>query len=338
MAKRKRTRASAPRRPATWFTELGRSKAEQYARIRDWSPERTRSYMRLKRVSELDYLLRTVIGEKDPITGRRSGGLRDYFSGFDASDGYDMRHPETLSAARVSSIRKYGAYLHTLQSQPYIKVSPGKRKGFKRALQERTGQYLKRHRSYVYHTDKPGVTRVTYREGVLEERQKLKPKVEIIRQYYFFRDFNGGRQPKTFASMVSLVEKKMLKAMPERYYTFWTDLHGAIGAPFPKSSLLRELQRYENQYGTHKGFAEGLLGFVFQGTQDQADSEYVNRLNRRTQRERQKTQESRMRQQRLRFVAQARKATTKTLRRCEVIGKGGRCKLPKGHRGSHRFK
>jgi hypothetical protein len=259
--------------------------------------------------------------------------LRDYFTGFDASDGYDMRHIESLSAARARSIRNYAAYLHNLQAAPYIKVSP-KSSAMRRALQDRTGQNLPRQKRYVYHTDKPGTTRVAYKAGELRETQRLPSGVELIQKYYFFRDYNGGRQPKTFRAMVTITRDRMMKKMPNVYYTFWTDLHGSIGAPFPKSSLLRELERYEAQYGTHKGFAEGLLGFVFQGTQDQADSEYIRRLNRRTARERQKSQESKIRQQRLRFLASAR---AQKVRRCDVIGRGGRCHLRLGHKGPHRF-
>lgn len=334
MAKKKNSRPkSIVSKPQNWFLEAGRERAREYQQLKGWSDERVRAYMRLKRVSDIDYLVRTVLGERDEITGKRSGGLRDYFTGFDAKDGYDMRHPENLPWARVKSIRDYGAYLHNLQSAPYIKVSPRSR-AMRTALQERTGQHSKRQKRYVYHTDKPSVTKVTYQKGVLLEKQQVTPKTEILRAYYFFRDYNGGRQPRTFKAMERIAEERMLDEMPDRYYSFWTDLHGAIGAPFPKSSLLRELQRYGIQYGSHKGFAEGLLGFVFQGTQDQADSEYVNRLNRRTRREQQKKRESQQRQQQLRFLAQARSGSRK---RCEVIGPGGRCRRIKGHRGSHKF-
>lgn len=344
MAKRKRTSASSrAARPANWFLELGAEKARELsARAQQktglpWSVERVNNFKRLKRVSEADYLIRTVIGERDPITGKRSGGLRDYIKGFGAKDGYDMRHPERLSAQRAAQIKKYGAYLHTLQSQPYVKVTPKSAKE-RRALQERTGQYLKRQKRFVYHVERPGATKVTFKKGLLEEREKVSG-TEIIRQYYFFRDFNGGRQPKTFRAMTNITEKKMLRAMPDRYYTFWTDLHGAIGAPFPKRSLLRELQRYENQYGGHRGFAEGLLGFVFQGTSDQADSEYVNRLNRKVRREQLKSEKNRIRQQRLRFLTQARRSTARVeTRRCDQLGRGGRCTLRMGHGGKHRFR
>lgn len=342
MAKKKkqpRAQSAAVSRPQNWFLDIGEKRAEELSRRAEqkgdppWSLDRVRAYKRLKRISEADYLVRTVLGERDPKTGKRKGGLRDYFVGFDAGDGFDMRHPENLPAKRAATIRKYGAYLHTLQSQPHIKIKP-RTKGMRAALQERTGQYLKRHKRYVYHTDKPTVTTVSYRSGVLEEKQKITPQTTILRRYYFFRDYNGGRQPRTFNAMVNITQKKMLREMPDVYYTFWTDLHGSIGAPFPKKSLLHELQRYENKYGTHKGFAEGLLGFVFQGTSDQADSEYINRINRRTRRTQEKSQANQVRQQRLRFLAQARKPRSQ---RCEVIGRGGRCRLRKGHKGPHRF-
>jgi hypothetical protein len=337
-SKGKRRPSARAARPANWFLDLGAERARELSRRAPvpWTPERISHYKRLKRLSEADYLTRAVLGEKDPITGKRSGGLRDYIKGFEASDGYDMRHPERLTARHAAEIRKYGSYLHTLQSQPYVKVAPRNAKE-KRALQERTGQYLKRQKRFVYHVERPGSTKVTFKKGVLEERERVSG-AEIVRQYYFFRDFNNGRQPKTFRAMVNITEKKMLPAMPDRYYTFWTDLHGAIGAPFPRKTLLRELQRYENQYGGHKGFAEGLLGFVFQGTADQADSEYVNRLHRKIRREQLNSEKNRLRQQRLRFLTQARRATRVESRRCDYIGRGGRCVLRLHHGGQHRFR
>lgn len=250
-----------------------------------------------------------MLGPKDS-NGKRRGGLREFYSGFDADAGYDMRYPQSISAQRLKSIKKYGQYLHTLQSQPYIKVTPIN-KAQREALQDKTNQRLSRQKSYIYHFDSKEPPKVSIRHGVITEQVKAGPNLLVTARFYYFRAYNNGRQPLSMREMRRIVIKKMLPAMPDGFYSMVTDQHGRIDAPVQKKFIPEVLERYERVYGTKEGFSEAILGFQSYRTGTEADDEYVRRIQHRAAAQAAKSWRARQKRQTENFLRQARGLTRK---------------------------
>jgi hypothetical protein len=246
-------------------------------------------YFKLKpaeRAKQLEYLERTI---KD---------LRQYFAGFDAKAGYDLRFIRSLHPNRVKTIQQYGSYLHNLQSVGHVRVIPRSKRA-RKAMRDFTGQRLPRQKAYVFHTPHPEITKVTAPGGNVKiERTVAAGK---IREQFFLFEQMLGYQPVTFDDMRAAL-KEMLAHMPPGYYQLWTVPHGEIGAPARKEMIATLLRDYEQRYEQgprarlHKDFAEAILGFKWQGNtfEDAADA-YNERQAARARRRKQKRFEQRAR-------------------------------------------
>lgn len=235
--------------------------------------------------------------------------LRKFYTGFDASDGYDLRYPNAVSAQKINQIKKYGEYLHNLQSSPYVKVTP-RNKTARGVLQEKTGQRLDRQKSYVYHVDTGRQMKISIRDGILTERDVVSPDLVVTVKHFYFRAFNFDQVPLTMAGLFSIYEKYMEPAMPEGMYSMITDQHGRIDAPVNKKFIYDRLQTYFNEYSTKSGFAEAILGFqIYTTGMSEAAAEYVERTNRRLRAQQQRSWKARQKRRSENFLQQARGLT-----------------------------
>lgn len=258
------------------------SLSARMSRQADW-------YFRLKpseRAKQLEYLERTI---KD---------LRQYFTGFDAKAGYDLRFIRSLHPRKVKAIQNYGSYLHNLQSTPHVRAVPRGKKA-RSGLRQFTGQRLPRQKAFVVHTPHPETTKVTAPKGNVKlERPVTKGKV---REQFFLFEQMLGYQPVTFEEMRAAL-KEMLPKMPPGYYQLWTVPHGEIGVPRTRNLLMELLNQYENSYERgararlHADFAEAILGFKWQAIDFETSAELYNEQQaERVKRRRQKTFERRAR-------------------------------------------
>ena len=182
-----RASARAPIKPrvARWFQNLGREQLTELTRARaragrEVDPQTAAAYLSKKRAQEEIYL-HTAVKE-----------LRQYFTGFDASDGYSLTKLHSWSARRVETIRQYSSHLRHLQSNRHVRATASSAAG-KKALAQFTGQYYKgtkKPRAYVVHVDHPDRTQVKYdkKSGKIKIIEKFRGG-RTIQQFYFFRDY-----------------------------------------------------------------------------------------------------------------------------------------------------
>lgn len=215
--------------------------------------------MGAERFKELEYLKRTT---------RQA---RKYLTGFDASDGYDLRHPERWPAKRVETLKRYGGYINELTGQKHIRVRAPKSKAKRAALESFTGQRLrgsKQFRAFAIadqHADK-ALVRITENNQV--EIEHTFKGVRSVERIFLFDDY--GYDPGEFSSIddVKRATRLMLKRrvdgaplMPDGNYQFFTEKHGPIWEAIPRDSILLNLTAWGNTYGHVRGAESVIIGF-----------------------------------------------------------------------------
>lgn len=263
MPTRKKTSKSSPPRPSKKSSRIATPRrgstgpAAWYIDIRD----------RIARQAELDYLIRTT---RD---------LRKVLTGFKASDGYDLHHPERWSWQRVHQVKKFGGYVHSLMATPHKLVYALGSKKRRIALGKFTGQAMlgkHQHRAYVVHDEHPDTIDVSItRDGQVEIIRDL-PGVRSVVRTYLFVDY--GFDPRKFVSFDDHIKaiRYMLKKkiLPDGYYQFWGESHGVIGLPMERDDLILNLNDYGARYSSKRGFPEVIIGLRFQG--DEISAEVAN--------------------------------------------------------------
>lgn len=262
--KRKTSPKSSPKsakrlaRPAAWVSDL--------------SP--------LDRAKKFDYLSRTV---RD---------LRKFFTGFDARDGYDLRHPERLSAQRVKAITQYGGHLHSMTATPHVRVAKPRSKKKQAALESFTGQRysgMKKSRAYVVPVDNEAAqlnTKVSVTDAGQVRVERHVGKAHLIDEFYLFSDY--GFDSAEFISLDDVIKASrymVKKVLPSGTYVLWSKVHGAIWLPLDRDEILLNLNGLVNKYlkanEHHAGFANTLLGWKYQGDYSTAEVTYTEREQRR---------------------------------------------------------
>lgn len=194
--------------------------------------------------------------------------VRQFYSGFEARDGFKLNELKRLSVSQINSIARRAQYLRELKSRPAIAIRPRTPKT-KQILGQHTGQGLiKNQKKYLYHTDTPQKTQVRVRGKKVETLRKFlgidgKVHTAVYRNYYF----PFSRRVRTWEALLDVAEA-MIKRLPEGRYRIVSSLHSDIYAPTPKSKLLEQLQRWFDQYGDvtgKEGFASGIIGFRWVG-------------------------------------------------------------------------
>jgi hypothetical protein len=244
-------------------------------------------------------------------------GARRIFTGLSSENGYDLRHIERWSSAKLATARKRIQALNTLTSRSFAVVTPRNARQRKSA-QSFTGQNLSYQKSFIVQIqtdrDKP-----VFRKNKLAIERKLPSGSKIIQTRFLFRDYLTPAQrrrkrvelygeedsdeetddpesrfsePSTFREMRTIT-LRVLPDMPSKiygrdaFYTLLTAQYGPIGRSVVKSRILELLTEYFQRYdpgGTlyqgHKDFAEQVIGFQMVGTFAQASAYEIDRDRR----------------------------------------------------------
>jgi len=270
MGSRRRTRVVSVR-PQSWFTNLKPG----------------------PRGAELEYL------------ASATKQLRRYFSTFEAGQGFDLREIPFWSRAKVERVRRTAEDLRSRLARPHVEVSPKRYKNTKRRIQFR--QLLKRETQEL----RDGVRRyivqvrdVPRRQDValssdgtaLERRDYIKPGQFVAERFWYFRDYNHGVQPVSFAEFEDAARRMLRDLQDGAYYRLFTPERGALSPPFEKGRLLRELTRYFHEYA--QDFVETIIAVVFIGTRDQAMKGEQRRFRKAQERIKEKSKAAQVRRSR----------------------------------------
>lgn len=279
------SRAKRRDTPADWYTSLGANLP---------TADRAR-----KRREVLGYLTEAVRGRPGkPATtgGAREPGLRDIFKGFTAREGFDLRHPERWTKGMHDKVQGLAKYLHNLTSQPFKVVTP-KTLAQRKTLRHFTAQEDPQQRAYVVHVPSP-----LYRVKLRKEKKKKTVGLSLETparfggfgklKYFLFRDYTANGQPPVLPEDFYEATRRMQEQLPDwAYMSIWSQPHGIISSPQPRNSMVRKLQEWfttGDSFGGEKfGVAQDiLLGWVLQGTEEDAETTLRARLKRRRPRNR----------------------------------------------------
>jgi hypothetical protein len=229
--------------------------------------------------------------------GTQIPGIRRIYTKFDAKNGFDLRHIERWSSARLKSARSHIQKLNTLTGRPFAIVIPRTTKQ-RKAAQKFTGQDLARQKEYIVTVQDPKRDKVVFRNNQVAVERTFPKGSKTIKQRFLFSDYlqAGESQPTSFLRMRE-VTMRMLPDMPENYrgewvyYTLLTVQYGPVGESVPKQDVLTLLRNYHERYdpaGQHKGFAETVIGFQMVGTYTSAAAYQTLRSQQKERRKREK--------------------------------------------------
>lgn len=218
--------------------------------------------------------------------GVRLPGLRDIYQGFSREDGYDLRHIQRWSLARVQRVQELAKELNHLTSVPFRVMTPRTRQQ-KQTLRSFTRQFEPTQRRYIVHVETRNYAVRFARRG---------KQLEIFRperfggygrmRFWMFADYLGY-QAETQDEFIEATTR-MLPDMPDwGFFSLW-GTYGVMGTPQPKKSLLAVLAQYfsEGDSFSPEKMEEG-LGAVLQGWVLQGDEEdHLRILDARTSRRR----------------------------------------------------
>jgi hypothetical protein len=262
--------------------------------------------------------------------GIKIPGARRLYKGLDASNGFDLRHVERWSAAKLATARNRIQSLNTLVSRPFSIVIPRSKKQ-RTAAQKFTGQDIPSQKEFIVQiTDKRD--KAVFRKGKVAVERQFEGGSKQIKQRYLWDDY-VEEIPFTFRQMLSAVEK-MLPDMPKNvygqtaYYTIITQQYGPIGRAASKGKIKELLQDYHQRYdpgGTsaegHSKFAEQIIGFQMIGTFAQYSAYEIEQRRRKQE------------------AKQRRKLQFSKPLRCPVRNsQGKRCTKVLHHKGQHKFR
>jgi hypothetical protein len=272
-----------------------------------------------------NYIKNGLLGwERD---GVKIPSARRIYVGLSSGDGYDLRHIERWSAAKLTRARERIQSLNTLTSRPFTVLIPRSKKQ-RVAAQKFTGQNLPGQKEMIVQVQDAKHDKAVFRDGQVAVERTMPKGSKTIKQRYLFSDY-VGYAPDTFLEMRE-VTKIMLPDMPEKYYgrevyyTLITVQYGPIGESFLHEDILQGLGDYHLRYGTgdqHKRFAEQIIGFQMVGI-------YTSAAAYQIERDRQKG----LRKSRKKLVFQRQRSN-----RCTHTSKGKRCMLTRGHVGKHKY-
>lgn len=280
--------------------------------------------------------LRVPVGERAKLKADIIDGVkksRRLFKGLTAKDGFDLRHPERWSTAKLKKARNLNTITRTLENKPFVLKTPTTKKQ-RKSLQSITGLTRKDQKSYPIFNVMPD-EKVRFQKGAVIHVREYEDKKKSIRRNFLFADYleDDEEMPETFEDMIELTER-MLPDMPkamggrEVFYGLFTTPQGVIGNLGSKDKVLDLLQRYYVKYDTpvmqasHKGFAEAVIGWYMTGTNRQVQKQ-----------EKEKTEYRKFwKNEKLQFTKKVKS------NRCTAISREWkRCKLQKGHEGKHQF-
>lgn len=315
----KAPRSGAPR-PAAWWTSL--------------SPGQ-RQYWR-------GYLHSALVGYTDS-QGREIPGLRSLYSGFEASDGFDIRRIEFWPAHLKNKVREAAGSLHLITNNPF-KVVEARTQKRKDALTRFTGQAPdSKHKPKKFAVPLSSTAQTVHfvpdkKFGERAEIFQTAKGVKMRTRRYLFNEITGD-QPQTFRKMIKVTRTLIDQLPKEGNYLFLTT-QGTVGTLMYRDFILDEMRHYFEAYENprtriehKKGFAGNLIGFEWHGDQSEAERVFIDKENRKASRVSRRRKERRRASNFQKWLAQQR------AKRCAAKNKRGtRCKLKHGHKGRHKFK
>lgn len=267
--------------PSRWYLDLGKREAREMFPDEGDSEQQAQAYdfrvqtVARKRALEVDYLRNAV------------KKIRPLVTGFEASDGFDLRHPERWTKQQADKVRAFSQELGSILSQSHVIARP-RSKQSREALEVFTGQRFKGQKGWIVHVPKPDETTVRVKGGKVEISRAVRG-AQVLDRFYLFEEIFGIK-PDTWDDILEmtriLIGKKRyrdsylydedyastVRKMPDGFYTLWVETQGDTGAPVRRELLLDNLTFYEQAYGNKNsdtwkggGFEEVILGFHWQG-------------------------------------------------------------------------
>ena len=206
--------------------------------------------------------------------GIKIPAARRIYDKLSSRDGYDLRHIERWSAAKLATVRNRIQSLNTLTSRPFTVLIPRSKKQ-RVAAQKFSGQDFSYQKEMIVHVQDSKLDKAVFRDNQPAIERTMKQGSKSISQRFLFEHYVQRNQvPITFLGMRKLT-KEMLVDMPKKhygrdvYYTLITAQYGPIGESFLHEDIVKGLGEYHLRYGTgdqHKHFAEQVIGFQAVGT------------------------------------------------------------------------
>lgn len=283
-------------------------------------------------------------------------GTRRIYKGLSASEGFDLRHIERWSAAKLATAKNRIQSLNTLTSRPFAVIIPRTTKQKKEA-RKFTGQDFPYQKEFIAQVQIQGRDKAVFRAGKAGIERKFPTGSKTIKQRFLFSDYLRPDEslrelvdeeseqatddevlnmPSTFREMKAITDR-MMRDMPKKvygqdaFYTLLTKQYGPIGGSAVWSKIQALLATYFNrydpggsQYKGHEEFVEQVIGFQMIGTLAQLTEYEIERERLRVMRKK---------KNKLRFSVR-RKPTM-----CTYISPktGKRCERKIGHKGKHKF-
>lgn len=214
-------------------------------------------------------------------------GLKDarqFFSGFEARDGFTLNRLDELTKKQVDKLRETATYIHELQARSPAKIYQPRSANTKRLIQKRTGQTRKNQKRFLIRDAKPEDLKVKARGNRLEFQREFKAAdgtAHRLQDKYYY--FNFARRPRSFEDLMRLASK-VVPHLPKGRYTILNSQHGEIDVPQEREGLLQVLRNWFESGGSgrhvvtdqiKKGFAESIIGFKWVGIdRTQSDAYY----------------------------------------------------------------
>jgi hypothetical protein len=284
-------------------------------------------------------------------------GARRLYEGLSAADGFDLRHIERWTAAKLKSARHRIQSLNTLTSRPFAIIIPRTKKQ-RKAAQKFTGQNILHQKEFIAQIQIQGRDKAVFRQGKVGIERVFPSGAKTIKQRYLFSDYLRPDEtirddlseeeaeeygddvldaPSTFREMRE-VTQRMLLDMPKNvygqpaYYALITPQYGAFGRSATHGKVMDLIVEYMTRYdpggtvvhGRHADFAEHIIGFQMIGTKTQMNELAQERIRLKAMRK----ERNKLRFSVKRKPTMCPQISSKTSRRCER-------KI--GHRGKHRY-
>ncbi len=224
-------------------------------------------------------------------------GARRIYKGLEASSGYDLRHIERWSLARLRHATVRIQALNTLTGRPFAILIPRTKKQ-RLAAQKFTGQNLPYQKEMIVPVQFTNRDVAIFRDNKVAIERKFPGGSKTLKQRFLFADYlqAGESAPVTFRGMVDITNR-MMPYMPAKvygqpaFYVLLTVQYGPIGNSAEYGGipdlLFRYFSHYDpgmNQYPGHETFAEHVIGFQMVGTFAQMSAYEIQRDRLKTDR------------------------------------------------------
>ena len=189
---------------------------------------------------------------------------REWYNGFSSADGFNLNNVRFLTNAQVTKLEVAIKHLREQLASPHIEVKP-RNKLEHRALEILTRQtWPPGRKKFAVHTShgldtviRYGTKERTVKDKLGRKRKQTVPTAEIgyrtkrgqviVDKFFSIADYATESERKSFKSMLPAL-KRMVKQMPDGWYTFVNANHGMIGIAMPRDEVIRQVVRQWKKY------------------------------------------------------------------------------------------